>query len=247
MNRRYTPAIAGELGLLLLLSLAACHRTDAAASAAPQPEPEPNPSAVMSSEQLTGPTGPPPRWLIDGTTLAANPALPPALDRALREAGRVSDEVQDHIVVDLNGDGVLDAVALLPAPTVAGAYDHLVLLSDGNSVRIHVIADLVGGASFSATVVPMIDGPTLVGVAPRIGGCERGPEWTFLRATGGILEAVGSVRIDDYDCATAEASIEFERDAEGRVAEIVARHGELVTRYGWDAVNGSFAVISPDP
>ena len=174
--------------------------------------------------------------------MAADPTLPLALDRALREHGRAGEEVQDHIIFDLNSDGQLDAVVLLPAPAVAGAYDHLVLLSDGESIRTHVIAELVPGALFSAAVVPLVDGPTLVAVAPRLGGCERGPEWTFLRATGGLLEPVGSVRVDDYDCAVAEASVTFERDADGRVSAVVVRHGDAVTRHRWDPSVGSFVI-----
>src|SRR5690606_31826487 len=141
-----------------------------------------------------------PRWIIDGTTVAADPSLPLPLARALREHGRASEEVQDRILYDLNDDGRLDAVVLLPAPEVAGAYDHLVLLSEGESVRVHAIAELVPGALFGAAVLPLVDGPTLVGVAPRLGGCTRGPQWSFLRPTGGLLEPVGSVRVDDYDC-----------------------------------------------
>ncbi|HLT39220.1 MAG TPA: hypothetical protein VK034_23210, partial [Enhygromyxa sp.] len=191
-------------------------------------------------DPLAEPEGPPPRWSIDGTTLAADPSLPFALDRALREHGRASEEVQDHILWDLNGDGRLDAVVLLPAIGIAGAYDHLVLLSDGESIRVHALAELVAGPLFAAAVVPLIDGPTLVAVAPRLGGCERGPEWSFLRPTGALLEPVGSVRIDDYDCAVADASIRFDRDDDGRVGTVTVRHGDAVTQYRWDPSVGSF-------
>lgn len=223
------------------LGLSACRRSEDSAAARPEPEPAPE-STTMSSTELAGPAGPPTRWVIDGTTLAANPRLPLALDRALRGFGRASEEVQDHILYDLNGDAQLDAVVLLPAPAVAGAYDHLVLLSDGDAFEVHAIAELVAGASFSAIVVPLVDGPTLIGVAPRIGGCERGPEWTFLRPTGGLLETVGSVRIEDYDCSVAEASIDFERRDDGTVSAVIVRHGDALTRYRWDPALGSFAV-----
>lgn len=185
--------------------------------------------------------GAPPRWQIDGTTVAEDPSLPLALDRTLREFGRRADEVQDHVIVDLNGDGELDAVLLLPAPAVAGAYDHLVLLSDGADLRVHELAPLVDVPGFAVAVVPLVDGPILIGVAPRIGGCERGPSWSFLRPTGAMLERVGSVSVEPYDCAVAEASIVFVRGARGEVSALELRHGDVITRYVWDPSVGSFA------
>lgn len=212
------------------------------ASAAPHADAA---AATTSEAQAAGldPAGfgAPPRWQIDGTTVAEDPSLPLDLDRALRDHGRRADEVQDHVIVDLNGDGELDAVLLLPAPAVAGAYDQLVLLSDGGAIRVHELAKLVDVPSFSVAVVPLVDGPTLIAVAPRIGGCERGPSWAFLRPTGAMLERVGSVSVEPYDCAVAEASIEFIRDASGAVSAIERRHGEVLTRYVWDPSVGSFA------
>lgn len=164
--------ITGALALAIMLT--SCRRPEVSSETTqPVVEPEPDPDSNAASS--TAPDEQP-RWVIDGTTLAADPSLPTALDRALREHGRASEEVQDRILHDLNGDGQLDAVVLLPAAAVAGAYDHLVLLSEGDSIRVHAINELVPGANFSAAVVPLIDGPTLVAVAPRIGGCERGPE-----------------------------------------------------------------------
>lgn len=229
--------------LALAVMLTSCRRPEAGSEIA-HPVGEPN--VESDATEPTPVSEQPSRWVIDGTTLAADPSLPIPLDRALREHGRASDEVQDRILHDLNGDGQLDAVVLLPAPAVVGAYDHLVLLSDGNAVRVHVIAELVPGASFSAAVIPLVDGPTLVGVAPRLGGCERGPEWTFLRPTGGLLEPVGSVRVDDYDCAVADASVGFERGDDGRVSAVVVRYGETLTRYRWDGSVGSFTVAKDD-
>jgi hypothetical protein len=199
-------------------------------------------AALEGEAQLPGPEdfGVPPRWQIDGTTVAEDPALPPALDRALREHGRRAEEVQDHVVVDLNGDGRLDAALLLPAPAIAGAYDHLVLLSEGESVRVHVLGDLTEGALFSLAVLPLVDGPTLIAVAPRLGSCERGPEWSFLRPTGDLLEPVGRIAVEPFDCAEAEAEIRFVRGEDGRVSAIEVRHGEVLTRYAWDASLGSF-------
>jgi hypothetical protein len=231
--------------LALAITLMSCRRPEAGSEIS-QPVGEPKVEAAASDpsdpiDQLD-PEGQPPRWVIDGTTLAADPSLPVALDRALREHGRASDEVQDRILYDLNGDAQLDAVVLLPALAVAGVYDHLVLLSGGDSVRVHSINELVPGASFSAAVIPLVDGPTLVAVAPRLGGCERGPEWTFLRPTGALLELVGTVRVEDYDCAVADASVGFERGDDGRVAAVVVRHGPSLQRYRWDGSVGSFAV-----
>jgi hypothetical protein len=223
----------------LALAFAGC-RTDAG----PEPRAPMTTDAepVESAPPRPDPEGPPPRWAIDGTTVAADPRLPLALERALREHGRLADEVQDHILVDLNDDGRLDAVLLLPTAAVAGAYDLLVLLSVGESIRVHPTAELIPGASFAAAVLPLVDGPTLVAVAPRLGGCERGPQWSFLRVTGDLLEPVGSVRVDDYDCATVEASIEFVRAADGSVSAVELRRGEALTVYRWDGGVGSFAV-----
>lgn len=225
--------------LALALVLASCRRPEAGSEIA---QPVGEPKLEANEAEPSDAAGQPPRWVIDGTSLAADPSLPSALDRALREHGRASDEVQDRILYDLNGDKQLDAVVLLPAPTVAGAYDHLVLLSEGDSVRVHAINELVPGASFSAAVIPIVDGPVLVAVAPRLGGCERGPEWTFLRPTGGLLEPVGSVRVEDYDCAVADASVGFERGDDGHVLAVVVRHGDAVERYRWDGSVGSFVV-----
>jgi hypothetical protein len=245
------PARAATLMLALAAATAVfgCHRDAASPGEIPGAaggearEPE---AGATASDEWTEPSGAPPRWVIDGTTMAADPRLPRALARALREHGRANEEVQDHILSDLNGDGILDAVLLLPAPAVSGAYDHLVLVSDGNEVRVHTLAALVPGASFSVAVVPLVDGPTLVAVAPRLGGCERGPQWSFVRATGGMLESVGSVRVDDYDCAEFEheASVEFEREADGRVTAVVVRRGPTTTRHHWDPSVGSFVAES---
>lgn len=225
-----------------MLTLGACPRTQTAESVDPSEQPEASDPAPLSD-----PVGQSSRWLIDGTTLAADPRLPLHLDRALREHGRASEEVQDYILHDLNGDGELDAVALLPAPAVAGVYDILVLLSIGKQISVHSTAELLAGATFSAAIVPLLDGPTLVAVAPRLGGCERGPEWSFLRPTGDLLELVGSIRVEDYDCAVAEASVEFVRTAEGQVSAVELHHGDRVTRYRWDSSVGSFAVTDPSP
>jgi hypothetical protein len=224
--------------LALAIVLTSCQR---AGSEITQPDGEPEVEA--ESVEPSNSAEQPARWVIDGTTLASDPSLPLPLDRALRAHGRASEEVQDRIIHDLNGDGQLDAVVLLPAPALAGADDYLVLLSEGEAIRVHAIAELVPGASFSAAVLPIVDGPTLVGVAPRIGGCERGPEWTFLRPTGALLEPVGSVRVEDYDCAVADASVEFERASDGQVSAVVVRHGDGVKRYRWDASVGSFVVV----
>lgn len=230
---------APVVALALLLGASGCRSSETRPQLAePEPEPEPEAEAEPVESPKVGEQGP--RWSIDGTTLAADPSLPAPLDRALREHGRASEEVQDRILHDLNGDGRLDAVVLLPAPSVAGSYDHLVLLSEGDSVRVHAVGELVSGALFSAAVIPLVDGPTLVAVAPRLGGCERGPEWTFLRPTGSLLEPVGSVRVDDYDCTVADASVDFERGEDGRVSAVVVRHGDSVKLYRWDGSVGSF-------
>ena len=227
--------------VVLALSVAplGCRR---AASGEVGVTPEPAPAGEAPADQPLGPAGfgVPPRWQIDGTTVAEDPSLPLALDRALRDHGRRADEVQDHIIVDLNGDGELDAVLLLPAPAVAGAYDHLVLLSDGGAIRVHELAKLVDVPGFAAAVVPLVDGPTLVAVAPRIGSCERGPSWSFLRPTGAMLERVGTINVESYDCAEAEASFEFIREPSGDVRAVELRHGDVLTRYLWDPSVGSF-------
>jgi hypothetical protein len=244
------PACSAVFALAAAAALLGCHRgaspgTSPAAQGDEAGEAgEPEADATALDDTWTEPSGPPPRWEIDGTTIAADVRLPRALARALREHGRANEEVQDHILSDLNGDGILDAVLLLPAPAVAGAYDHLVLLSDGGEIRVHALAELVTGASFSVAVVPLVDGLTLVAVAPRLGGCERGPQWSFLRPTGGMLEPVGSVGVEDYDCAEAEASVEFERERDGRVTAVVVRHGPSTTRHRWDPSVGSFTRAS---
>jgi hypothetical protein len=211
-------------------------RVDDPASTAPAVDP--------GGPRSAGEFGPPPRWAIDGSTIAEDASLPLELDRALREHGRTRDEVQDHIVVDLNDDARLDAVVSLPAPAVAGAYDFLVLLSSGEAVRVHSLGPLVDEAIFSVAVVPLVDGPTLIAAAPRLGSCERGPAWTFLRPTGDLLEAVGRIAVEPYDCSVAKAEIAFVRDDDGMVSAVEQRHGEVVTRYQWDAALGSFAPAS---
>jgi hypothetical protein len=209
-----------------------------------EPEPPPSdPAAERGAPRNADDFGPPARWVIDGSTLAEDSALPLELDRALREHGRLREDVQDHIVVDLNDDGRLDAVVGLPAPAITGAYDFLVLLSDGDSVRVHVLAELVDGAIFTVAVVPLVDGPTLIAAAPRLGSCERGPAWAFLRPTGNLLEGVGRIAVEPFDCAAAKAEIVFSRREDGRVAEVLQRHGQQATRYRWDPGLGSFAVI----
>jgi hypothetical protein len=206
-------------------------------------EPQPDPSAERGAPRNAADFGPPPRWVIDGSSLAQDSALPVELDRALREHGRAREDVQDHIVVDLNEDGRLDAVVVLPAPAISGAYDFLVLLSDGETVRVHVLGKLGDGSIFSVAVLPLVDGPTLIAAAPRLGSCERGPVWTFLRPTGALLESVGRIAVEPYDCAQASAEIAFVRGEDGRVSAIEQRHGEVVTRYRWDPALGSFAVL----
>jgi hypothetical protein len=217
--------------------------------------PDPEPRTVEPEQPTTDPTatprnpgdfGPPSRWAIDGGTMAGDSSLPLELDRALREHGRMREDVQDHIVVDLNDDGRLDAVVSLPAPAISGAYDFLVLLSDGDVIRVHTLAELVEGAIFTVAVLPLVDGPTLLAAGPRLGSCERGPSWVFLRPTGDLLEGVGRIAVEPYDCAVAEAEIVFVRGDDGRVSAIEQRHGEVVTRYRWDAALGSFAVAG-DP
>ncbi|KIG12889.1 hypothetical protein DB30_00910 [Enhygromyxa salina] len=239
-----------DAGVLLTLSLGllgstGCHRGQPGdASASP-----PHAAAAAASEAEgagvdPGNFGVPARWQIDGTTVAEDPSLPLELARALRDHGRRADEVQDHVIVDLNGDAELDAVLLLPAPAVAGAYDHLVLLSEGGSIRVHDLGELVDIPGFAVAVVPLVDGPTLVAVAPRIGSCERGPSWSFLRPTGAMLEGVGTIGVEPYDCAVADASLEFVRAAGGQVSAVELRHGEVLTRYVWDRSVGSF---TPQP
>jgi hypothetical protein len=218
--------------------------------AAPEPgsvvEPEQaqsDPTAERGAPRNADEFGPPARWVIDGSTLADDSALPLELDRALREHGRLREDVQDHIVVDLNDDGRLDAVVGLPAPAITGAYDFLVLLTDGDAVRVHVLAELVEGAIFTVAVVPLVDGPTLIAAAPGLGSCERGPSWAFLRPTGDLLEAVGRIAVEPFDCAVSKAEIVFLRRNDGRVTEVEQRHGKRATRYRWDAGLGSFAQV----
>jgi hypothetical protein len=217
--------------------------------AAPEPgtlEPEhppSDPAAERGAPRNADDFGQPARWVIDGTTIADDSALPLELDRALREYGRLREDVQDHIVVDLNDDGRLDAVVGLPAPAITGAYDFLVLLSDGDAVRVHALAEMVDGATFTVAVVPLVDGPTLIAAAPRLGSCERGPSWAFLRPTGDLLEGVGRIAVEPFDCAVSKAEIVFVRREDGRVLEVEERHGKRATRYRWDAGLGSFSVV----
>jgi hypothetical protein len=227
----------------LFVALLACRPPTPEPAPVEPSEPETDPSTERGAPRNSGDFGPPPRWVIDGSTLAEDSALPVELDRALRAHGRVREDVQDHIVVDLNDDGRLDAVVGLPAPAIAGAYDFLVLLSDGESVRVHALAQLMDGAIFTVAVLPLVDGPTLIAAGPRLGSCERGPSWSFLRPTGALLESVGRIAVEPYDCAVAKAEIVFVRGDDGRVLAIEQRHGEAVTRYRWDAALGSFAVI----
>lgn len=229
------------LSVLALGCAGAPGRTDQASAAAPAS----SDAAAAPREPDAGPT--PARWQIDGTSVAAAVALPQTLARALREHGREVEEVQDHLIADVNGDGALDAVVLLPAPAVAGAYDYLALLSSGESIRVHELAALVDGAIFAVALVPLVDGPTLIAAGPRLGSCERGPSWTFLRPTGDLLEAVGRLAVEPYDCAAAEASFEFLRGADGRVEAVELRHGEARTRYEWDATLGNWRRASTRP
>lgn len=238
MRPRSSSCVAG-----LFIALLGC-RPSAPEPGSVEPEqPQRDPAAERGAPRNPGDFGPPARWVIDGSTIAEDSALPLELDRALREHGRVREDVQDHIVVDLNDDGRLDAVVGLPAPAIAGAYDFLVLLSDGDAVRVHVLAELVDGAIFTVAVVPLVDGPTLLAVAPRLGSCERGPSWAFLRPTGDLLEGVGTIVVEPFDCAVSKADIVFVRREDGRVSAIELQHGKRVTRYRWDAGLGSFAVI----
>ncbi|PRQ07169.1 hypothetical protein ENSA7_31840 [Enhygromyxa salina] len=224
--------LLGPLGCRRAQSNDASARPPAASSpATPTGSAQPDPSEL----------GEPARWSIDGTTVAEDPSLPLTLDRALRDHGRRGDQVQDHVIADLNGDGELDAALLLPAIAVAGAYDHLILLSDSGAIRVHDVAELVDVPPFAITIVTLVDGPTLIAVAARIGGCERGPGFSFLRPTGAMLEHVGSIRVEPYDCAAAEASVEFVRAASGQVSAVELRHGDALTRYVWDRSVGSFA------
>lgn len=224
---------------LVSLMLAGCRRAGDSTSE--------DPGAVAADAgaveaPVFDPARSPARWEIDGTTVAAAPALPPVLARALREHGRDPVEVQDHIIVDINDDAQLDALVLLPAASVAGAFDHLVMLSHGESVQIHELAGLVDGAVFAVAVIPLVDGPTLVAAGPRMGSCERGPIWWFLRPTGSLLEDVGSIAVEPHDCAEAVAEIVFEREEDGRVSGVAVRHGDAVVRHVWDASLGSFRV-----
>jgi hypothetical protein len=208
-------------------------------------EPAPTPTVDPGGPRNSGDFGPPKRWAIDGSTIADDTALPVEIDRALRDHGRLREDVQDHIVVDVNDDGRLDAVVSLPAPAIAGAYDFLVLLSAGDDVRVHTLADLMDEAIFTVAVVPLADGPTLIAASPRLGSCDRGPSWTFLRPTGELLEAVGRIAVEPYDCAVAKAEIVFVRGDDGRVSTVEQRQGDAVTRYRWDAALGSFVEAAP--
>jgi hypothetical protein len=229
----------------VFVALLACRPPSPAPVPVEPNEPERDPSTERGAPRNAGDFGAPPRWVIDGSTIAEDSALPVELDRALREHGRLREDVQDHIVVDLNEDGRLDAVVGLPAPAISGAYDFLVLLSDGDSVRVHTLAELVDGAVFTVAVLPLVDGPTLIATAPRLGGCERGPSWSFLLPTGALLESVGRIAVEPYDCAVAKAEIVFVRGKDGRVSAIEQRHGDTLTRYRWDGALGSFAVLEP--
>ena len=238
LSRSSSPCVIG-----VFLTLLAC-RPDSQTSSEPQPEkkrksPEltPEEGGPRNAEEF----GPPPRWQIDGSTIARDSALPLELDRALRAHGRLREDVQDHIVVDLNDDGRLDAVVSLPTPAVAGSYDFLVLLSVGDDVRVHALAELVDEAIFSVAVVPLVDGPTFVAAGPRLGSCDRGPSWSFLRPTGDLLESVGRIAVEPYDCAVAKAEIVFVRNEDGRVSAIEQRQGDAVRQWRWDATLGSFA------
>jgi hypothetical protein len=219
---------------------------------APEPgtvEPEPpqrDPAVERGAPRNPEDFGQPLRWVIDGSTIAEDSALPLELDRALREHGRLREDVQDHVVVDLNDDGRLDAIVSLPALEITGAYDFLVLLSDGEAVRVHALEQLVDGAIFTVAVVPLVDGPTLIAAAPRLGSCERGPAWGFLRPTGVLLEGVGRIAVEPFDCAVSKAEIVFVRREDGRVSAVEQRHGQQLTRYRWDPALGSFAVAATD-
>lgn len=228
-----------------LVSAFGC-RPAQAPSTEPQQPSSPAPTVDPGGPRNPSDFGPPSRWSIDGTTIADDPSLPLELDRALRDHGRTREEVQDHIVVDLNDDGRLDAVVSLPTTAVAGTYDFLVLITAGDSVRVHALAQLVSDqAIFTVAVVPLVDGPTLIAVSPRLGSCDRGPSWAFLRPTADLLEAVGRIAIEPYDCSVAKAEITFVRGEDGRVEAIEQRHGGVVTRHRWDEALGSFAVADP--
>jgi hypothetical protein len=237
-SRSSSSCVAG-----LFMALLACRPPDLTPRTIEPEQPSDGSTAERGAPRNPEDFGPPPRWVIDGGTIAGDSALPLELDRALREHGRMREDVQDHIVVDLNDDGRLDAVVGLPAPAISGAYDFLVLLSDNDAVRVHVLAELVDEAIFTVAVVPLVDGPTLIAVGPRLGSCERGPSWVFLLPTGALLEQVGRLAVEPYDCAVAKAEIVFLRGEDGRVSAVEQRHGELVTHYRWDAALGSFAVI----
>jgi hypothetical protein len=238
MRPRSSSCVAG-----LFVALLGCR------PAAPEPgtvepeQPPSDPAAERGAPRNSDDFGQPARWVIDGSTIADDSALPLELDRALREYGRLREDVQDHIVVDLNDDGRLDAVVGLPAPAITGAYDFLVLLSDGEAVRVHALAELVDEAIFTVAVVPLVDGPTLIAAAPRLGSCERGPSWAFLRPTGDLLEGVGRIAVEPFDCAVSKAEIVFVRREDGRVLEVEQRHGKRATRYRWDGGLGSFSVV----
>lgn len=194
----------------------------------------------------------PPRWTINGGTVADQPALPEPLAARLRAAGYEAAAVQDHILVDLNGDGRRDAVVLLVSLDAPGGFEAVALLSEGEAVELRSIAEIIahneaGSAAgswpiYALSVVPLVDGPTLIAAAPRPGSCERGPIWSFIRVTGTLLEPVGRLAIEPYDCAAAVGEIEFERGPAGEVTSVVVRHGDARREHSWDAVNGSFVI-----
>jgi hypothetical protein len=55
-----------------------------------------------------------------------------------------------------------------------------------------------------------------------------------------LLEAVGRIAVEPYDCSVAKAEIVFVRGEDGRVSAVEQRHGEALTQYRWDAALGSF-------
>lgn len=246
-SRSSSPCVAG-----VFVALLGCRPAEPATSSVAPDQPTTDQTTDPATEQVTPRNpeefGPPPRWEIDGTTIAVDPSLPLELDRALREHGRLREDVQDHIVVDINDDGRLDAVVSLPAPAIAGAYDFLVLLTDGDSVRVYTVEQLVKEAPFTVAVVPLVDGPTLIAASPRLGACERGPGWTFLRPTGGLLEIAGALVIAPYDCKKAKiAEIVFVRGEDGRVSTVELRHDDTLMRYQWDTAKDSLAQVPDSP
>ena len=205
------------------------------------------PSAIAEPEHPAIPL----RWTIDGSTIADEPALPSALERALRAGGREPSAVQDHVIVDLNGDGRRDALVLLIAVEAAGGFEALVLLSEGERIELRSLAEFVAANEgeagdwpiYALSVLPMREGPTLIAAAPRPGPCEQGPLWSFVRVSGTLLEPAGRVAIEPYDCARDhdEAAIEMQRDEQGRVGALELRHRGVQTRLTWDAAIGGFA------